>query len=323
MLLEGSTASCCETTGCSRPSASCNSCTLRSPFTNNSRIRIRTGCAKARKNPALNTWRWPVQGSVASRVMLNRQPAGVRRIARASGDLRGNVSLWPITLEESEGPPVGGGDCSRSCGFSRGRASGDARRNVFRGYTLDAFRPSPPRSTHLNPTIRPILVPVDSSAVSGRALQHLLNGSVSEGGFAGACCGRPRPASTCGGCVRVPLRHIGPVIVVSGETAPSDDLVELARGADVLVHDALYVPGVDRIVAGIPNATRLKESSSLTIRRPSMRAHCAGRPGQDNWCCRTWCRPRIPPSQTRPGSMRPARTLRARSSLVEISWRSA
>jgi ribonuclease BN (tRNA processing enzyme) len=49
-------------------------------------------------------------------------------------------------------------------------------------------------------------------------------------------------------------------IVISGDTAPSDDLVKLAQGADVLVHDALYVPGVDRIVAGIPNATRLKES---------------------------------------------------------------
>jgi len=49
-------------------------------------------------------------------------------------------------------------------------------------------------------------------------------------------------------------------IVISGDTAPSDNLIQLAHGADVLVHDALYVPGIDRLVAGVPNATRLKQS---------------------------------------------------------------
>jgi ribonuclease BN (tRNA processing enzyme) len=42
-------------------------------------------------------------------------------------------------------------------------------------------------------------------------------------------------------------------IVISGDTARSDALVELARGADVLVHEALWVPGVDRIVATVQN----------------------------------------------------------------------
>ena len=49
-------------------------------------------------------------------------------------------------------------------------------------------------------------------------------------------------------------------IVISGDTTPSDDLIALAKGADILVHDALYAPGVDRLVAGVPNATTLKES---------------------------------------------------------------
>jgi ribonuclease BN (tRNA processing enzyme) len=49
-------------------------------------------------------------------------------------------------------------------------------------------------------------------------------------------------------------------IVISGDTAPSDNLVKLARSADVLVHDALYARGVDRLVAGVPNATTLKQS---------------------------------------------------------------
>jgi ribonuclease BN (tRNA processing enzyme) len=49
-------------------------------------------------------------------------------------------------------------------------------------------------------------------------------------------------------------------IVISGDTAPSDNLISLAQGADVLVHDALYAPGVDRLVAGVPNATTLRQS---------------------------------------------------------------
>jgi ribonuclease BN (tRNA processing enzyme) len=49
-------------------------------------------------------------------------------------------------------------------------------------------------------------------------------------------------------------------IVISGDTAPSDNLMTLARGADVLVHAVVYVPAVDRLVARVPNAARLKAS---------------------------------------------------------------
>jgi ribonuclease BN (tRNA processing enzyme) len=48
-------------------------------------------------------------------------------------------------------------------------------------------------------------------------------------------------------------------IVISGDTAPSDNLIHLASGADVLVHEAMYLPAIDRLVARVPNATRLKE----------------------------------------------------------------
>jgi ribonuclease BN (tRNA processing enzyme) len=47
-------------------------------------------------------------------------------------------------------------------------------------------------------------------------------------------------------------------IVISGDTARSDALIELARGADVLVHEALYLPAVDRLVARVPNASTLR-----------------------------------------------------------------
>jgi ribonuclease BN (tRNA processing enzyme) len=49
-------------------------------------------------------------------------------------------------------------------------------------------------------------------------------------------------------------------IVVSGDTAYSENLVRLATGADVLVHEALYPPAVDRLVATVPNAPDLKRS---------------------------------------------------------------
>ena len=48
-------------------------------------------------------------------------------------------------------------------------------------------------------------------------------------------------------------------IVISGDTARSDDLVKLARGADVLVHEAMWLPAIDRILARDLNASRLKE----------------------------------------------------------------
>jgi ribonuclease BN (tRNA processing enzyme) len=49
-------------------------------------------------------------------------------------------------------------------------------------------------------------------------------------------------------------------IVISGDTAPSDNLVRLARGADVLVHSAMYPGAIDRLVGRVPNAAMLKES---------------------------------------------------------------
>jgi ribonuclease BN (tRNA processing enzyme) len=48
-------------------------------------------------------------------------------------------------------------------------------------------------------------------------------------------------------------------IVISGDISRSDNLIRLAHGADVLVHEALYVPAVDRVVGAVPNATTLKK----------------------------------------------------------------
>jgi ribonuclease BN (tRNA processing enzyme) len=49
-------------------------------------------------------------------------------------------------------------------------------------------------------------------------------------------------------------------IVISGDTTRSDSLTRLARNADILIHEALYPEGIDRLIAGVGNATDLKRS---------------------------------------------------------------
>jgi ribonuclease BN (tRNA processing enzyme) len=49
------------------------------------------------------------------------------------------------------------------------------------------------------------------------------------------------------------------VIVFSGDTAYNPKLAQFAKGADVLVHECLYVPGVDRLLLKSPFAATLKK----------------------------------------------------------------
>lgn len=46
-------------------------------------------------------------------------------------------------------------------------------------------------------------------------------------------------------------------IVISGDTRPSENLVRLAKGADVLVHEVMYLPALEKLSASEPNATTL------------------------------------------------------------------
>jgi ribonuclease BN (tRNA processing enzyme) len=48
-------------------------------------------------------------------------------------------------------------------------------------------------------------------------------------------------------------------IVISGDTRPSPALVELARGADVLVHEVMHLASIERLIATEPNARTLRE----------------------------------------------------------------
>ena len=47
-------------------------------------------------------------------------------------------------------------------------------------------------------------------------------------------------------------------IVISGDTGPSANLVALARGADVLVHEVMYLPAVERLASGGANPKALR-----------------------------------------------------------------
>lgn len=51
----------------------------------------------------------------------------------------------------------------------------------------------------------------------------------------------------------------GKSIVFSGDTAPFDGLGAFVEGADLLVHEAMFAEGVDRLVARVGNGDRLKQ----------------------------------------------------------------
>jgi ribonuclease BN (tRNA processing enzyme) len=48
-------------------------------------------------------------------------------------------------------------------------------------------------------------------------------------------------------------------IVISGDTAYAPGLADFATGADVLVHEVMYLPGIERLLKQLPNARRLRE----------------------------------------------------------------
>ena len=48
-------------------------------------------------------------------------------------------------------------------------------------------------------------------------------------------------------------------IVISGDTRPSANLIRLAQGADVLVHEVMYLPALEQVIGSEPNAKSLRE----------------------------------------------------------------
>ena len=48
-------------------------------------------------------------------------------------------------------------------------------------------------------------------------------------------------------------------VVISGDTAYAPELGEFAKGADVLVHEVMYLPGIEKLIRQYPDATRLRQ----------------------------------------------------------------
>lgn len=71
----------------------------------------------------------------------------------------------------------------------------------------------------------------------------------------------------------------GRSIVISGDTAFSENLIQLAKGADVLVHEAMHLKGVERLVARVPNHPGLRQhllASHTTVEDVGRVAQAAG-----------------------------------------------
>jgi ribonuclease BN (tRNA processing enzyme) len=48
-------------------------------------------------------------------------------------------------------------------------------------------------------------------------------------------------------------------VVISGDTTYAPELAAFAKGADVLVHEVMYLPGVEALLKRVPTASRLRE----------------------------------------------------------------
>ncbi|HEY2931505.1 MAG TPA: MBL fold metallo-hydrolase [Acidobacteriota bacterium] len=48
-------------------------------------------------------------------------------------------------------------------------------------------------------------------------------------------------------------------VVISGDTTYAPELADFAKGADVLVHEVMYLPGVEALLKRVPNAARLRK----------------------------------------------------------------
>jgi len=67
----------------------------------------------------------------------------------------------------------------------------------------------------------------------------------------------PHPPVT--DCFALRFEHAAGAVVFSADTTHFPPLAAFAQGADILVHEAIYGPGVDRLVARVGNGARLKQ----------------------------------------------------------------
>jgi ribonuclease BN (tRNA processing enzyme) len=68
-------------------------------------------------------------------------------------------------------------------------------------------------------------------------------------------------------------------VVISGDTTYAPELAEFAKAADVLVHEVMYLPGIEALVRRLPNATRLREHLLASHTVPEDAGKVAARAG--------------------------------------------
>ena len=68
-------------------------------------------------------------------------------------------------------------------------------------------------------------------------------------------------------------------VVISGDTAYAPELAEFAKGADVLVHEVMYLPAVEALLKQLPNAKRLREHLMVAHTLPEDIGKIADRAG--------------------------------------------
>lgn len=51
-------------------------------------------------------------------------------------------------------------------------------------------------------------------------------------------------------------KHAGRSVVFSGDCSPNDNIVALARGADLLVHEVIFVPGIEQLLQSVDPKVR-------------------------------------------------------------------
>lgn len=68
-------------------------------------------------------------------------------------------------------------------------------------------------------------------------------------------------------------------IVISGDTAYSEALADLAKGADVLVHEVIHPAGIEMLLERVPNAARLREHLVASHTMPEGVGKVAARAG--------------------------------------------
>lgn len=103
-------------------------------------------------------------------------------------------------------------------------------------------------------------------------------------------------------CFALRFEHAGQSVVFSADTAFFPPLADFAKGADILVHEAMLEDGIERLVAKTGNGARLREHLLASHSFAEEAGRIASDAGAKDWCSTTSSRLMIPRSARPTGS---------------------